>query len=87
MFNCIHCAFWYVLCFIVHDFPNILWWNTSRRLIIRRKGRHRNSWMQEITTGMREKGIDNMEWVDREKWRRKIKVYAQEDVQTSLLST
>ena len=32
----------------------------------RRKGRPQNSWMQEVTTGMREKGINNMEWVDRE---------------------
>ena len=31
-----------------------------------RKGRARNSWMQEVITGMREKGINNMEWVDRE---------------------
>ena len=32
----------------------------------RRKGRPRNSWMQEVTTGMREKGISNMEWERRE---------------------
>ena len=31
----------------------------------RRGGSPRNSWMQEVTTGMREKGI-NIEWVDRE---------------------
>ena len=30
--------------------------------------------MQEVTTGVREKGINNMEWVDREEWRRKIKL-------------
>ena len=30
--------------------------------------------MQEGTTGMREKGINNMKWVDREEWRRKIKL-------------
>ena len=29
-------------------------------------GRRRNSWLLEVTTGMREKGINNMEWVDRE---------------------
>jgi hypothetical protein len=29
--------------------------------------------MQELTTGMREKGID-MEWIVREEWRRKIKL-------------
>ena len=33
----------------------------------RRKGRPRNSWMQEITAGMREMGINNLVWVDREK--------------------
>ena len=38
----------------------------------RRKGRPRNSWTQEVT-GMREKGINNMEWIDREEWRREIK--------------
>ena len=31
-------------------------------------------WMNEVKTGMREKGIDNLEWVDREEWRRKIKL-------------
>ena len=36
--------------------------------------------MQELTTGMREKGINKMEWVDRGEWRRKIKLEAQEDV-------
>ena len=30
--------------------------------------------MQEVTTGMREKGINNFEWVDREGWRRKNKI-------------
>jgi hypothetical protein len=30
--------------------------------------------MKEITRGMREKGIKNMEWVDREELRRKIKL-------------
>ena len=39
-----------------------------------RKGVPRNSWMQEVTTGMRGKGILNMEWVNREEWRRKIKL-------------
>ena len=29
--------------------------------------------MQELTTGMREKGINSMEWVNREAWRRKRK--------------
>ena len=37
------------------------WFQPGRR---RRKRRPRNSCMQEITTGMREKGINNMEWID-----------------------
>ena len=32
----------------------------------RRKERPRNSWMQEVTTGMRERGTDDLKWVDRE---------------------
>ena len=35
--------------------------------------------MLEVTTVMGEKGIKNVEWVDRE-WRRKIKLQAQKDV-------
>ena len=31
----------------------------------------RNSWMLEITTRMREKGINNMERIDREEWKEK----------------
>jgi hypothetical protein len=31
-------------------------------------------WMQEVTTGMRESVIKNLEWVDREGWRSKIKL-------------
>ena len=38
------------------------WCPTGRR----RKGRPRNSWMLEVTTGMREKGINNLELLDRE---------------------
>jgi hypothetical protein len=30
--------------------------------------------MQEVTTGMRENGINNTEWVDREELGRKIKL-------------
>ena len=43
--------------------------------------------MQKVATGMREKGINNLEWVKREEWRRKIKLKlkAQKDVQTSRL--
>ena len=39
----------------------------------KKKKRPRNSWMQEVTTGMIEK-IKKLEWVDREEWRRKIKL-------------
>jgi hypothetical protein len=35
------------------------------------EGRFRNSWMQEVTP-MREKGINSMEWIESEEWRRKI---------------
>ena len=31
-----------------------------------------NSWMQEVTIGIREKGINYLECIDREEWRRKI---------------
>jgi len=30
--------------------------------------------MQQLTTGIREKGINDMDWIDREEWRRKIKL-------------
>ena len=30
--------------------------------------------MQEVTTGLKEKGINNMEWIDREEWREKNKI-------------
>ena len=30
--------------------------------------------MQELTTEMREKGINSMEWIDREEWIIKIKL-------------
>ena len=39
-----------------------------------RKGRTRKSWMQEITTGMREMGINNLEWVDGEGSENKNKI-------------
>ena len=38
----------------------ILQWYLRGR---RRKGRPRNSWMQDVTTGMWERGIGNLEWV------------------------
>ena len=37
----------------------------------KRKGRPQNYWMQEVSTGMREKEINNMGWIDKEEWRRK----------------
>ena len=40
----------------------------------RRKGRPGNSWMQKVAIEMREKGINSMKWIDREEWRRKIKL-------------
>ena len=46
------------------------WCLTGRR----RKGRPRNSWMQQVITGMREKGINSMGWVDREERKRKRKL-------------
>ena len=52
----------------------------------KKKGKTRNSCMQEATTGMREKGINSMEWIDRE-WKRKIKLHAQKDVKTLILCT
>ena len=44
------------------------WYPPGRR----RKGRPRNSWMQEIKKGMRERGIGDLKWVHREGWRKKI---------------
>jgi hypothetical protein len=32
--------------------------------------------MQEVTTRMREKGINNVVWICREEWRTKIRLYA-----------
>ena len=40
----------------------------------RRRGRLRHSWMQEVTTRLREGGINDLESVDREECRRKIKL-------------
>ena len=37
--------------------------------IIKWKGRLRNSRKQEVTTGMREKRINSMEWINEEEWR------------------
>ena len=41
----------------------------------------------EVTTGMREKGINIMEWIDREEWRRKTTLQAQKDVRTLIYCT
>ena len=49
----------------------ILKWHLPGR---RRKLRPRNSWIQEVTTGMREKRINSMELIDREELRRKLKL-------------
>ena len=38
----------------------------------RRKGRPWNSWMQEVITGIRERGICDLEWVDREGGERRL---------------
>ena len=50
-----------------------------------RQRRMEKKWMH----GMREKGINNMEWIDREEWRTKIKLklHSKTDVQTSRLCT
>ena len=37
-------------------------------------GAHLEEEEKEVTTEMREKGINNMEWVNKEEWRRKIKL-------------
>ena len=40
----------------------------------KKRGKTLNSWVQELTTGMREKGINNIKEIDREEWGRKIKL-------------
>ena len=50
------------------------------------ENRPQNSWMLEVTTGMREKGINNMEWIDRKEWKIKIKLQAHKDAKTFILS-
>ena len=39
----------------------------------RKKGKPRKSWIQEVTTVMREKGVNNIECIDREECTRRIK--------------
>ena len=40
----------------------------------RKKRKPRNSWMYEVTNRMREKEINNIKWMNKEEWRRKIKL-------------
>ena len=54
---------------------------------IRRIGRPLNSWMQYVTTGMSWKGINNMEWIDREELRKKIQLQAQNELKTLIFCT
>ena len=54
----------------------ILEWCPSGR---RRKGRPLNSWMEQVTIKLIEKGINNLGWIDREEWRRKIKLEVQKE--------
>ena len=44
----------------------------------------KKKWMQEIT-GIRVKEINNVHWIDKGKWRRKIKLQEQKDVKTLIL--
>ena len=46
--------------------PKILEWCPPGE---RRMGIPRNSWMQKVTTRMREKGTVTMEWIGKEEWR------------------
>ena len=43
---------------------NVSIWKTKKR-------KTSKFMMQEVTTGMRDKRLNNMEWIDREEWRRK----------------
>ena len=59
---------------------NFEWYPRGRR----RKGRPRISWMQYKRDERERERIKNLEWVDRERWRRKrkLKLQAQKDVKT-----
>ena len=50
----------------------------------RKKGIPRNSWIHDLPS-VRGKRINNMEWVNKEEWRRKIKLLAEKDVKTLIL--
>ena len=41
----------------------------------------------EVTTGMREKGINYMQWIDREEWREKNKILGSERRKTLIVCT
>ena len=48
----------------------------------RREERPRNSWLQEVTTGMIEQGINNVEQIDKDEWNNKINIQTQKDAKT-----
>ena len=50
-------------------FKKIEWYPPGRR----RKRRPRNSWILEVTIGMRDKRIYKNKWIDMEVWKRKVK--------------
>lgn len=39
-----------------------------------KRGRPRFKWMDDVRRGMRELGLEELEWEDREEWRKKIKI-------------
>ena len=51
----------------------------------KKKGRLPNSWMQEVTTGMKEKRINSVEWNKREEWTKKLKLWAQKNMKKTLI--
>ena len=46
----------------------------------------RNSWMQEVTTGIKEKGIEKMGQIERKEWRRKTILQARKNMKTFIHS-
>ena len=55
-----------------NNFGMVSTWRKKKKK--KKKRKTSNSWKQEITTGMREKGINSMEWIQRDERRRKIKL-------------
>ena len=49
----------------VRRMKNVEWCPPEKR----RKGRSRNSLMEEVTGRITEKGINSMKWIDMEEWR------------------